>query len=220
MKPKEVVVNAVNAFLKERMNGEGFEFSETQLIFKRKLENGFIQEMRFVGSKNNMSNFIIDFHFSYLIFSPAYKKWWQTNFPFIPVIGAGQVPIDRMERKKLSEARNNVLQPSFGYDFMKSNVDVIMDDIWNSYLNNGREFFEVHDSWDKIANMRNIIGWQKIDAYILIGRLHEALDYGKYWFKFLIDEYGDENTVAIKYGQYYQIYNARMDYLKEKLAIT
>jgi hypothetical protein len=220
MKPKEVVVNAVNAHLLERMKGEGFEFSEAQLKFKRKLKNGFVQEMLFRGSKNNMSNFIIDFHLIYLISSPAYKKWWQANFPDIPVIGAGQVPIDRIENKKLSGARNNELQPSFGYDFMKFKADIIMDDIWNSYLNHGRNFFEVHDNWDKIADKDQIVGWQKIDAFIFAGRLADALELATYWINTLLNEHGNEENIPVTYSQFYQILNARVKYIKEKLAIT
>lgn len=47
MKPKEVLLEAVNIFLKEKLKEKGFVFSDSQLKFTKKLKDGLIGEIGF-----------------------------------------------------------------------------------------------------------------------------------------------------------------------------
>jgi len=47
MKPKEVLIEAVNKFLKEKLKEKGFVFSDSQLKFTKKLKDGLIGEIGF-----------------------------------------------------------------------------------------------------------------------------------------------------------------------------
>ena len=46
MKPKEVLLEAVNKFLKEKLKEKGFVFSDSQLKFTKKLKDGLIGECK------------------------------------------------------------------------------------------------------------------------------------------------------------------------------
>jgi len=47
MKPKEVLIEAVNKFLKEKLKEKGFMFSDSQFKFTKKLKDGLICEIGF-----------------------------------------------------------------------------------------------------------------------------------------------------------------------------
>ena len=45
MKPKEVLIEAVNKFLKEKLKEKGFVFFDLQLKFTKKLKDGLIGDI-------------------------------------------------------------------------------------------------------------------------------------------------------------------------------
>ena len=47
MKPKEVLIEAINKFLKEKLKEKGFVISDSQLKFTEKLKDGLIGEIGF-----------------------------------------------------------------------------------------------------------------------------------------------------------------------------
>ena len=47
MKPKEVLIGAVNKFLEEQLKKKGFVFSDSQLKFKKKLKDGLFGKFGF-----------------------------------------------------------------------------------------------------------------------------------------------------------------------------
>jgi hypothetical protein len=56
MKPKEVLIEAVNKFLKEKLKEKGFMFSHSQLKFTKKLKDGLIGELGFRAMSHSLSS--------------------------------------------------------------------------------------------------------------------------------------------------------------------
>jgi hypothetical protein len=109
----------------------------------------------FRGSKNNTTDTIIDFEVYFNIFSNSYKKWAKINFPDLALIGGGYVLSDTtpLENMDLS------LQPSFGYNFVKLDNQLIMNDIFRQYSDLAEKYFEINESWIKISSNDSIKGY-------------------------------------------------------------
>jgi hypothetical protein len=92
------------------------------------------------------------------IFSNSYKKWAKINFPDFALIGGGYIPSDTtpLENMDLS------LQPSFGYNFVKLDNQLIMNDIFRQYSDLAEKYFEINKSWIKISSNDSIKGYQKL----------------------------------------------------------
>jgi hypothetical protein len=56
MKPKEVLIEAVNKFLKEKLTEKEFVFSDSQLKFTKKLKDGLIGEIGFRAMSFSLSS--------------------------------------------------------------------------------------------------------------------------------------------------------------------
>lgn len=94
--PKEILINAVDNYLIDRLTEFGFSFSKSNLKISRN-KGDFKNEISFRGSKTNITGQFINFQDSFLIYSSFYKKWHNKNFPNLPLIGAGIHPSGRGE---------------------------------------------------------------------------------------------------------------------------
>lgn len=61
MKPKDILLNSINDYLKCFLKSYDFEFSESQLSFKRKISNGFVQTIKFNGNLRNTEDIIVKY---------------------------------------------------------------------------------------------------------------------------------------------------------------
>jgi hypothetical protein len=185
--PKEILIKAINNYLIDRLGEYGFSFSESSLKITRS-KGDFINEISFRGSKTNISNQLINFQESFNIYSSFYKKWHKQNFPELPLLGAGYLNPDPNE---YWVKYNKKLQPSFGYDFIRLDHRLIMDDLYNNITNIAIPYFDENDAWDKIATNTVSNGIQKLDALIISDRITEAKDYCTKSIELFEKEYGD-----------------------------
>ena len=205
--PKEILVKAVNNYLIDRLGEFGFSFAESTLKFTRE-RGDFINEIHFRGSKTNISGQMINFQESFNIYSSHYKKWNKDNFPELPIIGNGYLNPDP---KDYWNKYNRKLQPSFGYDFIKYEHKLIMDDLYNNIINVAIPHFDENDTWDKIATNTFSNGILKLDALIISNRIVEALEYCTKGIELFYKEYGDSiNGNALQIQSYFI---ARRDFI-------
>lgn len=165
-RPKEILINAINEHLLERMNSLGYKFSESQLKFKRK-KGDFSQEVWFRGSKTNWGEEFIDFQYQFVIQCSKYKRFKKELGEKI-YSSSGIVQGNRESLKNWDRSRES----GFGYDFVKMNHQEIMDDIYNNVINTGEQYFSSSDSLENIAI--NGQGIEKIDFQIIMGNYVEA----------------------------------------------
>ena len=203
-KPKEVLIKAVNNYLIDRLSEFGFSFSESQLKITRK-KGDFENVILFQGSKNNTSSQIINFQENFLIFSSYYKKWYNKNFPNLPLLGTGYIYPDRDEYWK-NYNHDRVLQPSFGYSFQNIDHEVIMNDIYYNIINVALPYFDSNDSWNKVATNTYKDGILKIDALIISNRIREAKEKCESNIEAFEKFYGDSiSGHALQIVTYYKI---------------
>lgn len=184
--PKEILRNAVKNHLMARLVDFGFSFSESSLKITRK-KGDFVNEISFRGSRTNTSNLMINFEASFNIFSSYYKKWHKANFPDLPILGAGYL---YPERDAYLHRYNRALQPSFGYDFMKLDHKVIMDDLYGNIVRVAIPFFDDNDTWDKMATNTISDGVKKFDSLMISNRIAEARAYCLKNIELYEEEYG------------------------------
>lgn len=84
MKPKELIVANIEAFLLQPLTAAGFRFSPSQLTFKR-TRNEFVQSIHFQSSRYNEEHFCVQFWSHCQVSSRAYATWHQARYGREPV---------------------------------------------------------------------------------------------------------------------------------------
>ena len=212
MKPKEIIIEAINAHLKQFLSDHNFEFAQSQLSFRRKLKNGFIQELKFTGNLRNTENLIARFRISYMVNCPAYKTWWTRNFPEIPILGGGYIDTNKEKLKDMAR----VIKEGTEYDFLKHSPIEIMDEIKFNFSNYGLSFFEENESWEKLSHNAGS-KLTEIDAQILSNQFMLANTNITETKKAFLDEYGGESNINGSARQVFDILVSRQNYLKDQL---
>ena len=172
--PKNILIKAINEHLLERMNNLGFNFSESQIKFKRKCGN-FNQELWFRGSKNNWKTEIIEFQYQFVVTHSKYKKLLKELGEKIS--SSSSIVQGNKEHLKSWDKSKQI---GFGYDFVKMNHKEIMDDIFENLEVAGIPYFNANDTEEKIAN--DTTGNEQIDFNIYIGNFEKAKELCEYSF--------------------------------------
>lgn len=208
--PKEILNKAVDQFLVKKLYDDGFTYNFNSTKFSKKNEIGFRFEINFLGSKTNWLTEFVDFKVQYLIYSSSYKTWHKKNFPLEPLIGGGYLSGDH---KILLQQPQNY-QPGFGYDFVKFNHEVIMNDVWENYLNFGKIYFESASNWDKVHENPT---WSslKIDSLLIQNKLTDAEVLINKALNGYLELFGHESNVPLSSKQHFDIYTLRQKYLAE-----
>lgn len=212
MTPKETVLKAINDFLKDKLLSEGFKFSEAQLCFSRKLKNGFVQKIKFNANLRNYANGMIRYGEQYSVSSNEYKKWWLENFPDTPIIGGGNITVNR---SALEGMDRSLIVAGGHYEFFNTDSEQIMNMIWNNYLNHGKIFFEQNETWLKIAKV-SPLEYDRVDAYILADNYEQASIAADEVMKDYLDYYKEEEKMGVSVLQTFNILKSRIEFLKEK----
>lgn len=172
--PKNILIEAINEHLLNRMNDLGFRFSESQLKFKRRRGN-FSQELWFTGSKNNWRSEIIEFQIQFVVTNSKYKNLLkdlgEKIYSSSSIIQGNKEHLKSWDKTK---------QTGFGYDFLEMNHKEIMDDIYKNLEVAGLPYFEANNSEEKIVN--NTTGNEQIDFNIYIGNYKKAKELCEYSF--------------------------------------
>jgi cell fate (sporulation/competence/biofilm development) regulator YmcA (YheA/YmcA/DUF963 family) len=166
--PKEILKKAINTYLIDKL--DDYKFSESSLKFTRKkddLEFVFL----FTGRKTNFENLLINFDFDYYIKSNKFNKWHKSNFPNI-WFQERLHPENTLRKTKLNQ---EIYTLGSGYDFIKYDHKLIMEDFHNTLITYINPYFEANDNWSKIADNSNNI--DKINALIMAEKLIEAREY-------------------------------------------
>src|SRR5574343_102851 len=209
MTPKETVLKAINSYLKDNLESEGFKFVESQLSFSRKLNNGFDQKIVFTANLRNYADGMIRYGEQYQVVSTKYKKWWKDNFPKIPVIGAGILSTDHSALKDADQT----LKSGQHYEFYNSDPKQIMHLIWSNYLNHGKRFFEQNDTWEKLGMVAQST-YSRIDALIFADLKDNALNLAIETQNKFLEHYQSENNMNASAKQTYDIIISRIEYLQ------
>lgn len=210
MTPKETVLKAINNYLKDNLESEGFKFSESQISFSRKLNNGFVQKIVFTANLRNYADGMIRYGEQYQVVSSKYKKWWKDNFPKIPVIGAGILSTDHSAFK----GADQTLKSGHHYEFYNSDPKQIMDLIWLNYMNHGKSFFEQNDTWEKLGIIAQR-QYSRIDALIFADLKDNALDLAVETQNKYLEHFQSENKMNASAKQIFEIITSRIEYIKK-----
>ena len=208
MKPREILLDAINKYLKDILLNDGFQFSETQFTFKRKLENGFEQQIKFNGNLRNTENLIVKYGDQYMIYCSSYKNWWKKNFPDIGIIGAGFIDTNSDDLAKM----NFNLRFGNQYDFLKDSAENIMKEIIENYTSHGKIHFERNSSWTKISEKAGS-KFTQVDALILSNQIEKAQLICNQIIDSLLEEYGDSTKMTASAKQHFDIFNSRLNYI-------
>lgn len=211
MKPKDTLLNSVNRHLKALFLNYGFEFSESQLSFKRKLPNGFVQTIKFHGNLRNTEGLIVRYGDQYLVYCASYKTWWKNNFPEIPLIGAGYIDTNNDKLTAMSRKIKDGTQ----YDFLKSNELEIVDEIKSNFIDHGLQFFAENESWEKLSEKAGS-KLAEIDAQILSKQFERANENITQTKKAYLEYYGDESKMDASAKQGYDFLLSRHEYIKNR----
>ena len=165
--PKEILKEALNNFIVERLEKYDFKFNEKSLKFTR--EFGEIKnEIYFPAAKYNYANEIIQFDCYFEIESPKFKRWHKKNFPEL------NVAYYLNPKNKYSEKFNRDLLAAY-YDFKEHEHKAIMNVIFENFENYANPYFLDNNTWNKIVD--NSEDYEdKIDALIMAESFQEALE--------------------------------------------
>lgn len=212
MKPKDILLNSINDYLKGFLKSYDFEFSESQLSFKRKISNGFVQTIKFSGNLRNTEDLIVKYGDQYLVYCSSYKSWWTKNFPNIPLIGAGYIDTNNENLVKM----NRKIKDGTQYDFLKNNREEIMSEIKSNFLEFGLIYFAENESWEKLSEKAGS-KLTEIDAQILSNQLKIADKNIDETINEYLEHYGDESKMNGSAKQSYDILLSRRNYIKNWL---
>lgn len=84
MKPKELIIANIEAFLLQPLSAAGFKFSPGQLSFKR-TRNEFVQSIHFQASRYNEEHLCVQFWSHYQVSSRSYTAWHKARYGREPV---------------------------------------------------------------------------------------------------------------------------------------
>ena len=84
MKPKELIVANIDAFLLQPLTAAGFKFSPGQLTFKR-TQNEFVQSIHFQSNRYNEEHLCVQFWSHCQVSSRAYTTWHKARYGHEPV---------------------------------------------------------------------------------------------------------------------------------------
>ena len=203
-RPKEILINAINEHLLERMNSLGYKFLESQLKFKRK-KGDFSQEIWFRGSKTNWGEEFINFQYQFVILNSKYKKFKKAVGLKVNSMSGG-VYGNLEILKSLDKSK----QSGFGYDFVKMNHKEIMDDIYINISTTGEEYFTSSDTNLKVITSGR--GEEQIDFQIISGQYDEPIKIHKeFTAKY---EQMNENDRS-KCQHLIESWNKKIDYIKQ-----
>lgn len=212
MKPKETILKAINNYLQNNLESEGFKFSESKLSFSRKLNNGFVQKIVFTANLRNYAEGMIRYGEQYRVESSKYKNWWEDNFPNIPVVGGGLLSTDH----SAFLGADQTLKSGNHYEFYNSDSKQIMNFIWSNYLNHGKRFFEQNDDWEKLGIIAQR-PYSKIDAFIFADLKDKALNLAIESQSKYLQHYKSEDKMNASVKQTYDIIKSRIEYLRKRL---
>lgn len=212
MQPKHVFLNFINEYVKDFYKSYDFEFSESQLAFKRKLSNGFVQTIKFSGNLRNTEGFIIKYGDQYLVYCSTYKSWWTKNFPQIPLIGSGYLNTNNEGLIKMNHAIRNGTE----YDFLKSPKEEIMNELKSNFIDFGLTFFTDNENWEKLSEKAGS-KLTEIDALILSSQFERANNYIIETMTEYLGYYGNESKMNASARQSFEILKSRKEYLKKWL---
>lgn len=209
MTPRESILLAINLYLKDNLISEGFSFSESQLLFKRKLKNGFSQQIKFTANLRNYAEGMIKYGEQYNVVSTFYKKWTKDNFP-------NSIPTEYLEcNYSAFKGMNENLRIGNHYEFWNSDSKQIMEIIWSNYLNHGKLFFEDNNSWEKLSKL--IPSNQKTDSLILADKLKEAKQEAEYNITEFIKHYGSYDEMDEQGKGIVNSEKERIEYIEKRL---
>lgn len=212
MKPKDILVSSINNYLKDFLKSHEFEFSESQLSFKRKLSNGFVQTIKFNGNLRNTEDLIVCYGDQYLVYCSSYKTWWTKNFPHIPLLGAGYIDTNNECLVKM----NRIIKDGTQYDFLKNNIEEIMNEVKSNFLDFGLTFFAENESWEKLSEKAGS-KLTEIDAQILSNQFDRANTNITETITAYLEHYGDESKFNASARQHFDVLKSREAYLKNRL---
>jgi hypothetical protein len=212
MKPKDVLLNIINKHLKDFFLKYGFEFSESQLSFKRKLPNGFVQTIKFNGNLRNTEDLIVNYGEQYLVYCLSYKSWWTTNFPEIPLVGAGYIDTNN---EKLTNM-NRTIKDGTQYDFLKNDELEIIEEIKLNFIDYGLQFFAENESWERLSDKAGS-KLTEIDAQILSKQFERANSTIMETKTAYLEYYGEGSKMNGNAKQSYEILLSRQGYIKNWL---
>jgi hypothetical protein len=84
MKPKELIIANIEAYLLEPLSAAGFKFSPSQLTFKR-TQNEFVQTILFQANRYNEEHLCAAFWSHYQVSSRSYTTWHKARYGHEPV---------------------------------------------------------------------------------------------------------------------------------------
>jgi hypothetical protein len=212
MKPKDILLDFINEYLIEFFRNYDFEFSESQLAFKRKLSNGFVQTIKFNGNLRNTEDLIVKYGDQYLVYCSSYKTWWTKNFPNIPLIGAGYIDTNNQSLVKM----NHVIRNGTQYDFLTNTKDEIMNEIKCNFIDFGLTFFTDNESWESVSEKAGS-KLTEIDAQILSNQFKRANSNINQTINAYLEHYEDESKMNASARQSFDILKSREEYLKNWL---
>lgn len=214
--PKEVLKEALENFLVERLKEYDFNFNAKSLKFVREFDE-IKNEIYFPAAKFNYANEIIQFDCYFDIESSKFKRWHKKNFPDL------SVSYYLNPENHYSEKFNRELYAAY-YDFKKYDHQKIMDVIFDNFVKCKNPYFLDNNTWEKIA--KNSVAEDKINALIMCGKYNEAFELcsdkiEKYQRYMESDDYKNEsNPNLIEHYQYHlNRLAAKGDYLKEYIKI-
>lgn len=165
--PKEVLKEALNNYLVERLEKFDFKFNEKSLKFTRDLGE-LKNEIYFPAAKYNYANEIILFECYFIIESPKFKRWHKKNFPDLS-------SAHYLEPKnRFTEKFNPDLLDGY-YDFKEHDPKAIMNILFENFENFANPYFLDNSTWDKIVE-NSEDHEDKINALMMAERMDEALE--------------------------------------------
>ena len=186
-KPKQILKNAIKNYLLDKLNGEGFIYSDSSLKFSRTF-GMFKNEIVFLGSKTNYEDILVNFQVHFNIYSSEYKRWHTEKFPDLQIIGAGLINPDR---DKYIQSLDNDLQLGSWHNFTILEQKKTTESIYIKFQNFAIPYFTDNENWSKIAENTNSNGILKLDSLIISGRVDEAYEYCNKTINIFEQEFGD-----------------------------
>lgn len=201
---KQIVVDAIQLYLVDKLEAYGVKFSESQLKFTRHLDE-FRNELVFIGNLKNCP-LSIQYTAQVRIWKSAYVKWLKNGLGIADPRQNGLV-IGNRDRLHLYNS-NNAYRLS--YDFSNQSHEDIMSDIHNFIIKSGLHYFEDNDSDYKIAQGNN--GLESLDFAIMAKEIDAAKERVQSFLSSITDDKLAQHHQLHYYKEQYEI---RDQYLKQ-----
>lgn len=167
---KEILITAINKYLRIRLEQLGLKFVESSLKFNKSI-NGFRNEVLFIGRKTNWLDEFVNFDLQYRIWKPAYKSWIKKELGIKKTRVTGLIQGNRSSLD-LYDKHN---QFKLTYDFVKQDHETIMNSIFENIKHSGLKHFKDNDTNRKVAD--GSTGIERIDFYLMDKEFDQARGY-------------------------------------------